>query len=168
MFFSSKKSLDIPQINTSYNYIDTTNTIDIDDINDIIKGEYIKVEEDIEDVNQAENVNVNENVNEDESVIEDVNEEDELCEDELCEDEDCLFIISIDGIPSYYEDKINNAKNRIDNVSKLYSLNDYGYHDIHIKYISDSEIDIIRNYDFWFFSINHVMHKFKIFKIIKC
>ena len=182
MFFSSKKILDIPQVDISYKDIDTT---DIININYIIKEDdnidmkiddygYIKLSNDNKDVNEDE-VNQNddkildkEEENNDE-LLDDEEDEDEEEEndDELCDEEDCLFIISVDGVPSYYEEKIINAKNTIDNVSKLYSLNEYGYHDIHIKYISDTEIDIIRNYDFWFFSINYVMHKFKIFKIIK-
>jgi hypothetical protein len=170
MFFSSKKIIDdIPQIDINAGNINmiqdyVLNTNDENTIkdfkfevikDDIIKDDIIKEEE--KDDNEEEEVN------DEEEEEEDYDTDDS----ELRDEDDCLFIVTIDDVPSYYDEKLADAKNRIDRVSKLYSLNDNGYHETHIKYVSETEIDIIRNYDFWLFAINHVMHTFKIYKIKK-
>lgn len=168
MFFSSKKSTDdIPQIdintgniNMIQDYVLNTNEKDQNTIEEF-KFDIIKNEEDI----------IKNEEDDEEKEVEEEKEEDEEDYDtddsELRDEDDCLFIVTIDDVPSYYDEKLVDAKNRIDRVSKLYSLNDNGYHETHIKYVSETEIDIIRNYDFWLFAINHVMHTFKIYKIKK-
>ena len=168
MFFSSKKSTDdIPQIdintgniNMIQDYVLNTNEKDQNTIEEF-KFDIIKNEEEDEE-------NEEEEVEEEKEEEEEEEEEDYDTDDsELRDEDDCLFIVTIDDVPSYYDEKLVDAKNRIDRVSKLYSLNDNGYHETHIKYVSETEIDIIRNYDFWLFAINHVMHTFKIYKIKK-
>jgi len=101
---------------------------------------------------------------------EECNKEEE-CEEEECEEEDdenTIYVISYDDTPYTYEKELSSAKNRIELMAKKYNLNDvYGYHSSYIKYKNELEINIIRNYDFGFFSYNYVIHTFTIHRINK-
>ena len=50
-------------------------------------------------------------------------------------------------------------------MAKVYNLNDIGYHNTLTNYKSETEIEIIRNFDFGLFSLNFNMHTFKIFRL---
>ena len=160
MFFTTKKDFVAPQIIIPH--------VDVDD--DIIKDYNInKSEEEIVITGDINNVN-DEVIIDNEDIVNEENESEDLYDtdsSELMDEENCLFIISIDNIPSYYTENLVDAKTKIDKVTKLYSLNDYGNHETHIKYVSETEINIIRTYDFLLLSLNYIIHTLKIYKIRK-
>ena len=188
MFFSQKKEIDTPQIDTPQINIDKygstkpdedyiitseisdkpTKTVFDTETNEfnIISKDEGKDEEGLPTVEVACNTDEVEDEygNEDEDGNEYGNDDDEDDEDDE-ETESTIYVITIDDKPSFYETDLDSAIEKIDTLSKSYNLNDYGYHTTLTNYKSDREIDIIRNFDFGFFSMSFKFHTIKIYRL---
>ena len=155
-------------VNTEFTYKD------IQDDNDINCGENIKKDEEVEKDGEEEVEKDGEEEEEDEDEEddeEDDDEEDDEEDDEAegnADNENTIYVISIDNQVRYYEKNLSDAKSKISKLIENYNNqgHDY-YHNNFIHYKPKNTIDIIRNFDFWLFSINYPAHTFNITRLSK-
>ena len=112
-------------------------------------------------------------INEDELTYEkNVNNEDEnnVTDDDSGYDEyDDIYVITIDDKPYFYELTINNARNKLLEISKKINnkINENDCFNSYVCHKIDDEITIVNQLDFIFFTKRYVLHTLKIHRIIK-
>ena len=110
---------------------------------------------------------------EDEEVVDEDAEDKEDAEykDEEEEEEDTentIYVISIDNQVRYYEKNLIDAKSKISKMIENYNNQSHNlYHTNLIHYKPKNTVDIIRNFDFWLFSVNYPIHTFNITRLHK-
>ena len=165
MFFSSKKEEAPLQVDiTTFECIDPTQQYTFTDT--MLLNTHYSI--DNEENNDTEESKENNDTEESKETIEDVEKYDDEDEEESDIEEDTentIYVICIDDVPSLYKKNLQEAKEKIDQMAKLYNLKDIGYHNTLTNYKSETEIEIIRNFDFGLFSLNFNMHTFKIFRL---
>jgi hypothetical protein len=94
----------------------------------------------------------------------DENDDDDDDENDDDENDTCVYALSIDNIPCYYDKNLSTITDKIDKIVKKYTLKDI-FNDTYINYKNDREIQLIKNLDFILFSYNYVVHTFIIHKL---
>jgi hypothetical protein len=128
-----------------------------------------------DDNNIVEDSIVNEDVvdNIEDEVID--NPEDDAEEYEVVEDEDddgeCMYILTIDNTPFYYEKDLNEAKSKLFSLCRR--LNKDNNSEYKGSFIRENEtlyecmnLSVVRNYDFVLFNLHSTLHELKIFKVV--
>ena len=101
---------------------------------------------------------------------EDADDDDEYTDDEDTDDEyNDMYVITIDDKPYFYELTINNARNKLLEISKKINnkINENDCFNSYVCHKIDDEITIVNQLDFIFITKRYVLHTLKIHRIIK-
>lgn len=167
---------DFYKINEEINDDSLNNNNEVnEEINEEVNEEI--VEEDNEEIN---------NDNEEEDEDDEGEDDDEVNDDDYDYLKECylndidpefqegdIYVISINNCPYFYENTLKDARNQLWNISKRLSSqheNTY-YNDDSINMLIDfkdkDNINLLNNYNLWFFTLNSIKYELKIDKVKK-
>lgn len=138
-------------------------------------GQY-DIKDDNNNVFDENHFNVDNSIVEDAILDEDgevIDEEDEVIDevDDNDADDECMYILTIDNTPFFYEKDLEEAKTKL--FSMCRRLNKNNNSEYKGSFIRENEtlhecmnLSVVRNYDFVLFNLHSTLHELKIFKVV--